>query len=65
MKSTHPDRSDAMVDFGDIKDAADEHDDQIDQGLDKAGDAAKDRVGGHDDQIDDAVDKAQEKTGDG
>lgn len=52
-----------MPDLGDLKNMADQHDDQVDKGLDKAGDAAKDRVSGHDDQIDKAVDKAQDATG--
>ncbi|MHA3703662.1 antitoxin [Jatrophihabitans sp. YIM 134969] len=52
-----------MPGLDDIKNAAEQHDDQIDKGLDKAGDAAKDKVGGHDDQIDKAVDKGQAATG--
>jgi hypothetical protein len=55
--------------FGDFvnkaKELADEHDEQVDQGLDRAGDVAKERFAGHDSQIDTAVDKAQEYTGDG
>jgi hypothetical protein len=46
----------------DLKKLADEHDDQIDEGLEKAGDAAERKVG-HGDQIDKAVAKAQEATG--
>ena len=53
-----------MPGLDDIKKAADEHDDQVDQGLEKAGDAAGEKFG-HDEQIDDAVDKAQENTGSG
>ena len=44
---------------------ADQHDEQVDQGLDRAGDAAKDRFAGHDSQIDSAVDRAQQYTGEG
>ena len=51
-----------MPDMDDLKKLAKDHDDQIDAGLDKAGDAAKAKVG-HDDQIDKAVDKAQDATG--
>jgi len=43
----------------------DQHDEQVDQALDKAGDFAKTRFAGHDEQIDQAVDKAQEFTGQG
>jgi hypothetical protein len=42
---------------------ADEHDEQVDQGLDKAGEFAKGRFAGHDEQIDQGVDKAQQFTG--
>jgi MT0933-like antitoxin protein len=52
-----------MVDFNQAKDFLDQHDEQVDQALDKGGDAAKDRFGGHDQQIDQGVDKAQEWTG--
>jgi hypothetical protein len=44
---------------------ADEHDEQVDQGLDKAGDLAKERFTGHDEQIDSVVDRAQQYTGAG
>ena len=53
-----------MVDFDDVKDAASEHSEQVDKGLDKAGDAAGDRFG-HEDQIDAGVDKAQDALGGG
>lgn len=53
-----------MPGMDDIKRMADEHDDQVDQGLEKAGNAAGDRFG-HEEQIDKAVDQAQERTGDG
>jgi hypothetical protein len=51
-----------MPDMDDLKKLADDHDDQIDEGLEKAGEAAKQKVG-HGDQIDKAVDKAQDATG--
>ena len=48
------------------KDLADQHDEQVDQGLEKAGDLADERTGGqHRDQIDRGVDAAQEHTGQG
>lgn len=48
------------------KDAAEQHDDKVDQGLDKAGDFADQKTGGgHGEQIDKAVDQAQQRTGDG
>ena len=48
------------------KDFADQHDEQVDQGLDKAGDVADQRTGGgHSEQIDRGVDIAQERTGEG
>ncbi len=53
-----------MPDFDDIKKLADSHDSQIDQGLQKAGDEAGDKLG-HEEQIDKAVDLAQQHTGDG
>ena len=47
------------------KDAAEQHDDQVDQGLEKAGDFADQKTGGkYDEQIDRGVDTAQERTGD-
>ena len=39
------------------KNLADQHDEQVDQGLDRAGDMAKERFAGHDEQIDQGVDK--------
>lgn len=42
-----------------------QHDDKVDQGLDKAGEAAKQKYAGHDDQIDKGVDFLQERTGEG
>jgi MT0933-like antitoxin protein len=48
------------------KDLAEQHDDKVDQGLEKAGDFADQRTGGkYDEQIDKGVDTAQERTGDG
>ncbi|WP_375483968.1 antitoxin [uncultured Jatrophihabitans sp.] len=52
-----------MPGMDDLKKMADDHDDQVDKGLEKAGDAAGDKFG-HEDQIDKGVDKAQERTGD-
>jgi MT0933-like antitoxin protein len=48
------------------KDMADQHDDKVDEGLEKAGDFADQKTGGkYDDQIDKGVDSAQQRTGDG
>jgi hypothetical protein len=48
------------------KEFADDHDEQVDQGLEKAGDFADDKTGGkYGEQIDRGVDAAQERTGDG
>ena len=48
------------------KDLADQHDEQVDQGVEKAGDVAHQRTGGqHGEQIDRGVDIAQERTGEG
>ena len=45
---------------------ADQHDDQVDQGLERAGDFADEKTGGgHNEQIDRGVDFAQERTGEG
>lgn len=52
-----------MPGLDDIEQFADKHDDQVDQGLEKAGDAAGDKLG-HGDQIDKGVDWAQQRTGD-
>jgi MT0933-like antitoxin protein len=56
-----------MSDFMEkAKDMASEHDAQVDQGLEKAGDVADERTGGkYDEQIDKGVDVAQERTGAG
>ena len=56
-----------MVDFGSLgdkaKDFIDKNEEKIDDGLEKAGDAAGKRFG-HEDQIDKGVDKLQGLTGD-
>jgi hypothetical protein len=56
-----------MNDFMDkAKDFADDHDKQVDDGLDRAGDQADKRTGGkYDEHIDKAVDQAQSRTGGG
>ncbi|MGN6607142.1 MAG: antitoxin [Jatrophihabitans sp.] len=53
-----------MPGLDDLKKFAEDHDQQLDQALEKAGDAAGKKFG-HVDQIDKAVDWAQEHTGDG
>jgi MT0933-like antitoxin protein len=45
------------------KNLADQHDEQVDRGLDVAGDQAKKRLAGHESQVDGLVDKAQQHTG--
>jgi hypothetical protein len=52
-------RNTPMPDLDDIKRFAEDHDEQLDQGMEKAGDAAGDKFG-HQDQIDRAVDKGQD-----
>ena len=47
------------------KDLLNQHDDKVDQALDKVGEAAKGRFAGHDAQIDSLVDQAQQRTGAG
>jgi hypothetical protein len=48
------------------KDFADDHDKQVDEGLEKAGDQVDQRTGDkYSSQIDKGVDAAQQKTGDG
>ena len=56
-----------MSDFMDkAKDFADEHDKQVDQGIEKGGDMVDQRTGGkYDEQIDKGVDMAQQRTGEG
>lgn len=53
-----------MPDFDELKNFADEHDKQVDEGLEKAGDQASQRFG-HEEQVDKVVDAAQERTGSG
>ena len=49
-----------------IKDLADDHDDKVDQALEKLGDEVDKRTDHkYSNQIDKAVDVAQERTGDG
>jgi hypothetical protein len=49
-----------------MKDLADQHDDKVDQALEKLGDEVDKRTGHkYSGQIDKAVDVAQERTGDG
>jgi hypothetical protein len=48
----------------DLKKLADQHDEQVDQALQKGGDAAGKKLG-HDEQMDKGVDWAQEHTGGG
>jgi len=53
-------------DFADkAKALADQHDDKVDQGLDRAGDQAGKRLGGHESQVDGLVDKGKQYTGEG
>jgi hypothetical protein len=47
------------------KDLLNQHDDKVDQALDKAGEAAKGRFAGHEGHIDKGVDLAQQRTGAG
>jgi hypothetical protein len=48
------------------KDFADQHDDKVDQALERAGDEADKRTGqDHSEHIDRGVDFAQQRTGDG
>jgi hypothetical protein len=50
----------------DAEKLADEHDEQVDAAIEKAGDLADDRTGGkYADQVDRAQDFAEERTGDG
>ena len=57
-----------MVDFNALRAQAGElveqHEDQIDAGVEKAGEMAKDRFAGHEQHIDMGVDKIQELTPD-
>lgn len=48
------------------KDLAGQHDDKVDQGLEKAGDAVDEKTGSkYSSQIDKGVDQAQQRTGQG
>lgn len=47
------------------KEMLNQHDDKVDQGLDKAGEAAKGRFAGHEGHIDQGVDHLQGMTGGG
>jgi hypothetical protein len=48
------------------KDFADKHDEQVDQGIEKAGDQVDQRTGDkYSSQVDKAQDQAQQRTGDG
>jgi hypothetical protein len=47
------------------KDLLNQHDDKVDQGLDKGGEAAKGRFAGHDEHIDQGIDQLQQRTGAG
>ncbi|MGI5242542.1 antitoxin [Dactylosporangium sp. CA-139066] len=52
--------------FDKVKDLADQHDDKVDQALEKIGDVVDDKTGGkYTEHIDKGVDMAQERTGDG
>ena len=52
--------------FGKAKDFLDEHDEQVDQALERAGDEVDKRTGNkYSGKIDQAVDAAQERTGEG
>jgi hypothetical protein len=53
-----------MPGFDDLKRMADQHDDQVDQALEKVGDEVGKRFG-HEEQVDKAVDQLQERTGEG
>lgn len=57
-------RGRSMVDFDDVKKFADEHDKQVDEGMQKAGDEASQRFG-HEQQVDKLVNEGQERTGSG
>ena len=46
------------------KDFADQHDEQVDQGLERAGDEAGKRLAGHESQVDGLVDRGKQSTGD-
>ena len=56
-----------MSDFMErAKDMADQHDDKVDEGLERGGDMADERTGGqYGENLDKGVDMAQERTGSG
>ena len=52
--------------MGKAKEFADQHDEQVDKGLEKAGDQIDDRSGGkYSEHVDRGVDEAQKRTGGG
>jgi hypothetical protein len=53
-----------MPGLDDLKNFADDHDKQVDEGIEKAGDQASQRFG-HEEQVDKVVNEAQERTGSG
>ena len=59
----------ARMGFGDFankaKELADQHDEQVDRGLDMAGDQANKRLAGHESQVDGLVEKGKQYTGAG
>jgi hypothetical protein len=55
----------AMGFMDEAKKLLDEHDEQVDQALEKAGEVAKERFAGHEEQIDQGVDRLQQMTGAG
>ena len=57
-------RTPAVPGLDDIKKFADDHDEQVDQVLEKVGDAAAAKFG-HEDQIDKGIDWAQQRAGGG
>ncbi|GAA4249905.1 antitoxin [Dactylosporangium darangshiense] len=52
--------------FDKVKDLVHKHDDKVDQGLEKGGEAADKKTGGkYTEQIDKGVDTAKQRTGEG
>jgi 4-alpha-glucanotransferase len=65
-RSIHGSRGTDMGFMDKAKDFADDHDKQVDEGIEKVGDQVDQRTGGkHSAQIDKGVDEAQERTGAG
>jgi hypothetical protein len=58
-------QGEGMSFLDDAKNLIDQHDDTVDQALDKVGEAAKGRFAGHEGQIDGLIDQAQQRTGAG